>query len=644
MFAWKFLASVLWLFPIIVSAQDEYDDKVGSPYFIATNDSGETVDLPLSKSLADVKIAGVIAEVSLTQVYENNTKTPVNAEYVFPGSSKSAVYSMVMRIGDREIIAEIKEKEEAQKVFDEAQADGKKASLLRQHRPNVFQMNVANIPPGGKIEVMLSYTELLVPVEGVYEFVLPTDVGERYTGEGGGQEWVSNPYVSGESQNLNYNKPYLDVNVLLNSGMTIRDLKCPSHQTDIDFNNRKSASIKLKSPGNDQMGPDFIVRYRLRGDKIETGLMCYEGEDENFFLYMAQPPKRFTTKEIPPREYIFIVDVSGSMNGRPLDVSKHLLKNLVGNLREEDRFNILLFASSSQVFAEESKAATQDNLDDAIAFITSQRGGGGTNMLEAIKRGMGLKQNPNYSTSFIMVTDGYVTVESEAFDYVKGHLGEANFFPFGIGTSVNRFIIEGLARVGNSEPFIVTNFGEGDEKADQFREYIKSPLLTDVDVDFDEFKAYAVVPEEQGDLFAERPIVVFGKYKEGANGEIVLNGLSGNAKFEGTAKLKDANISENNEALKYLWARHKIMELSDYESAARNEAHRDEIVELGLKYNLLSKYTSFVAVDDQPAEEVTNDTNHQTPSGGGVPEPHEWFFIIMISLVVLYVAYQRVLK
>ncbi|MGB0429893.1 MAG: VIT and vWA domain-containing protein [Bacteroidia bacterium] len=646
----KFTFSVFAIFLLsnTLFAQEEFFDHVESPYLKAETSEGEKIELPLKSSIADVKIAGVIAEVNITQVYENNTDHNLNGEYVFPGSSKSAVYGMIMRIGDREIIAEVKEKEEAKDVFEKAKAEGKKASLLQQHRPNVFQMSVANIGAGEKIEVILSYTELLVPKKGVYEFILPTDVGERYVGEGHGDaDWVANPHVSGESENVEYNKPYFDISVLINSGMPIGSVNCPSHTANVDFIDKKSAIVKLKNPGPKQIGPDFIVRYKLSGNKIETGLLCYEGENENFFLYMAQPPQQYKTSEIPPREYIFIVDVSGSMNGAPIEISKDLMRNLISNLRDIDKFNVLLFASGSSVFANESVAATSRNLKEAIAFIDKEHGTGGTDLLPAMKKAMGLKQNNEYSTSFVLVTDGFVTVETEAFDFVRNNLGDANFFPFGIGSNVNRYLIEGLAHVGNCEPLIITNLNESTDKANAYRDYIKSPLLTQVKVEYDNgFSAYDAIPENQGDLFAEKPILVFGKYKK-AEGLVRVKGTTGLAEYTSEATLENANISKSNAALKYLWARHKIALLSDYENAAHNEENKSDIIDLGIKYNLLSKYTSFVAVDDVPQQIQPNQNvsfGFSSSSNGAVPEPHEWFFILLIGSVLVYVVYQRVIK
>jgi len=225
------------------------------------------------------------------------------------------------------------------------------------------------------------------------------------------------------------------------------------------------ASIKLDPSEKHGGNRDFLLKYRLAGGQIETGLLLYEGEEEDFFLLMLQPPKRVTDSQIPAREYVFIVDVSGSMHGFPLDISKKLLKDLIGNLRPTDRFNVLLFAGGSSVMSKESLPATPENIAHAINVIERQRGGGGTELLPAMKKALALPRTEGYSRSVVIATDGYVTVEEEAFDLIRNNLGDANMFAFGIGSSVNRYIIEGMARVGMGEPFIITKPEEAPQLA-----------------------------------------------------------------------------------------------------------------------------------------------------------------------------------
>ena len=203
--------------------------------------------------------------------------------------------------------------------------------------------------------------------------------------------------------------------------------------------------------------------------------MLYEDGDEKYFLAMIEPPKRVAPAQIPARDYVFIVDVSGSMHGFPLEVTKALMRNLLAGLRPTDTFNVLLFSGDSAVLAPAPLPATPDNIERAIALINQQSGGGGTELLPALKRAMALPGGENRARSIVVVTDGYVSVETQAFDLIRNNLGNANVFAFGIGSSVNRFLIEGMARVGQGEPFIVTNADEADARAEALRRYIESP-------------------------------------------------------------------------------------------------------------------------------------------------------------------------
>jgi Ca-activated chloride channel family protein len=582
-----------------VFAQPERNtDKTLSPYFFVKSDDPEVDQLPLKSTSVKVNISGVIADVSVTQVYKNEGTRPLEAIYLFPASTRAAVYGMKMTIGERTIIAKIRKREDARREYEQAKQEGKSASLLEQHRPNVFQMNVANILPGDFIAVELKYTELLVPTDAVYEFVFPTVVGPRYseqkaTDAGSGEEWVENPYLhQGESPMSTFH-----IAVNLSAGLPIQDLACASHQVSVDYEGLDYASVKLDPSERFGCNRDFVLKYRLSGGKIKTGLLLFEGKDENFFLLMLQPPKQVHEVHIPPREYIFIVDVSGSMHGFPLDISKNLLRSLIGGLRSTDRFNVLLFAGGSSVMSTKSVPATPPNISRAINMIDRQRGGGGTRLLPALKRALSLPKTEGFSRSVVIATDGYVSVEEEAFDLIRDNLGNANMFTFGIGSSVNRYIIEGMARVGTGAPFIITKPEEASEKAGKFRKLIQSPVLTGVKIDFGKFEVYDVEPPGIPDVLVDRPVIVFGKWRGRPKGNICLRGNTGDNVFMEKIDMTRVNPLEVNSALRYLWARHRIAILSDYNRLNQQDERVKEVINLGMTYNLMTAYTAFVAID-----------------------------------------------
>ncbi len=611
--------SVLF-FPGLSHTQKAEDssDKTLSPYFFVKSDDPKVDQLPLKSTSAVANISGVIADVTVTQVYKNEGKKALEAIYIFPASTRAAVYGMKMVIGKRVIEAKIKKRDEARRDYEDAKRQGKSASLLEQQRPNVFQMNVANIMPGDEIRVELKYTELLVPTDKVYEFVYPTVVGPRYSNKPAdgalpSDKWVQNPYLhEGEKPPCTF-----DMIVNITAGMPIKGLSSVSHKINTAFSGPSVAKVTLDRSDRNGGNKDYILRYRLAGDKIQSGLLLYEGEKENFFLYMLQPPGKVKTAQIPGREYIFVVDVSGSMHGFPLNISKGLLRNLIGNLRPTDTFNVLLFSGGSKLMSEKSVAATKENIDNAINVIDRQHGGGGTELLPALNRVLKLPRLENYSRSIIVVTDGYVMVEEEVFDLIRTNLNDANMFAFGIGSSVNRHIIEGMAHVGMGEPFVITKPADAPAQAERFRALIESPVLTKVKVNFNAFSAYDVEPPSVPDVLADRPVVIFGKWKGNAKGTITVTGTSGRGKFTQSVDIAAARPMKENVALRYLWARHRITLLSDYNKLRSNVKRVKEVTDLGLTYNLLTAYTSFVAVDNQ----VRNTGDKPTTVNQPLPMP-----------------------
>jgi len=599
----RFLAVVLLLvlfvsIPAYGQQGEAGDDKTLSPYFFVQSDDPEVDRLPLQSTRADVDIAGVIARVHVTQVYKNTGKRPIEAIYVFPASTRAAVFGMRMTIGERVIEAKIEERQKARADYEAAKAAGQSASLLEQQRPNVFQMNVANIMPGDVINVELDYTELLVPEDGTYEFMYPTVVGPRYSntpseGASDTETWVENPYLhEGEPEPFTF-----DIGVTLNSGIPIGRISCPSHDTDIEYEGRSTATVSLadtKGAGT----KDFILRYSLEGNRVQSGVLLYPGKDENFFLVMMEPPARVKQAAIPPREYIFVLDVSGSMNGFPLNTAKKLMRDLITQLRETDTFNVVLFAGRAAVMSEKSLPATRANIDMAMNTIERQRGGGGTELINALKTAFALpRQEENVARTTVIVTDGYVSCEPQAFDLIRENLDKSNVFTFGIGSSVNRHLIEGMARCGRGEPLVVTGPDEAAGKADKFREYIKEPVLTQIKMDFGGFRAYDVEPVSVPDVLANRPVIVFGKYKGKASGTIRISGHTGEGEYKVKLDIEPGMEEESNTALRYLWARHKIRTLSDYNNLRPDSERVKEVTSLGLTYNLLTAYTSFVAID-----------------------------------------------
>ena len=556
---------------------------------------GSATSLPLESTDVDVQVTGVLAAVTVKQTYRNAGSRPIEATYVFPASTRAAVHGLRMRLGNRVVEAVIKEREEARRTYEAAKTAGRAASLLEQQRPNVFQMNVANILPGERIGVELRYTELLVPEGGVYELVYPTVVGPRYSeqpaaGAPPAHAWVANPYLRDEEPG----GTSFRLAATLDTGLPLQDVGSPSHAVHVSYPTPSRAAVRIDARDTEPANRDFVLRFRLQDARIETGLLL-EGEgDERFFLLMVQPPERVTAALVPPRDYVFVLDVSGSMNGFPLDVAKKLMTGLLQTLRPQDRFNVLLFAGASDVLSETSLPATPGNVRAALETIDAHRGSGGTRLLPALDRAFSLPAPAGLARSVVVVTDGYIDVEAEAFDRVRAHAGDTSVYAFGIGSAVNRHLVEGLARAGHGEPFVVTGTAEADAAVRRFQNYVAAPLLTNVTVDYGALDVYDVEPAVIPVLTSERPLVVTGKWRGRAGGQVGVRGQQGETPWSATLVVPAPAKAT---ALRTLWARERLRRLSDLGGAIESAEQRRQIVDLGLRFDLLTKHTSFVAVD-----------------------------------------------
>jgi len=647
----SFLATILAILPFALHAEPE--DRTLSPYF-AVDPADGTDGLPLKSTDVRVRLLGVMAEVVVTQEYRNEGTRPLEARYVFPASTRAAVHSMNARIGDRLITASIREKKAARAEYAAAKREGKTAALLEQHRANVFQMHVGNILPGDVIRVELAYTELLVPEDGTYRFVYPTVVGPRYNGAQGleshrQEPWIATPHLpAGVAPQTRFG-----LAVDFESPVPLQSIGSPSHRLRVTGERTRRPRLSIEEDGRPADNRDFVLEYKLEGDAIQSGVLLSRGPEENFFLAMVQPPATVPADQIVPREYVFIVDVSGSMHGFPLDTARSLMNDLLSRLRPSDSFNVLLFAGGNVTLAPASVPATRENVRLAVETLGRTGAGGGTELLPALRRALLMPADEGRSRVFVVVTDGYVSIEDEAYELVRRNLSRANLFAFGIGTSVNRALIEGLARAGQGEPFVVEDAVAAEVESRRFREMIEAPVMNRIAVRFEGLDAYDVTPVAVPDLFARRPVVVFGKWRGDAKGAVVVEGMTARGPERHRLPVDPKAASASAGALRYLWARHRIAELGDQELMTGGGDEREAILALGLKYNLLTKYTSFIAIDrivrvKDPDATRTVDQPLPLPEGvsdlavsgnvvPGTPEPSFWALVAMALLAMGWV-------
>ena len=574
-----------------------YAQKGASPYLDVLT---KNTKISLQSTHVKVDIAASIAHVELTQTYKNTGKLPIEATYVFPMSSFAAVHKMQLAIGNRITKAKIFEKKKGEVVYQTAIRNGQRAAKLEQHRPNVFCMKVANIMPNESMTIRLFYTEMITPVDTEYQFVFPGVVGPRYTGEASTNERIYHqPYSTNK---IPVNNAYR-IDVSINAGMTVQHVSSKTHTINVHYPDANTAEIELSTVNKNPSNSDFILNYSLRSSKINTGLLLYEGAKENYFSLLIEPKKSPVKEDLLNREYLFIVDVSGSMMGYPMEVSKSLLRSLLSELGENDRFNILLFSADNTIFKPASIQVSHENISEALQFLTGtfSNYGKGTRLLNALKSGYNLpRHQPNSTRNVVLITDGYINIEKKVFEFIEQRLDQANVFTFGIGSAINRYLIDGISRVSNSISFTASTKDEAYDVAKTFKKYISTPLLTQLQISTTDFEIYDLEPKTIPDVFANRPVLIYGKYKGQPKGHITLSGIQNVGKFNKTIRVHNGKLSKQHEALKYLWARNRIAKLIDYKRNFGTDV-KEEVINLGLTYTLATEFTSFVAVDSEIA-------------------------------------------
>lgn len=479
-------------------------------------------------------------------------------------------------------------------------------------------------------------------------------VNHRGDNNGGSpdNDWVASPYLpGGVTPPGEYN-----ITVNLSTGVPITEVTSKSHAIRVNKSDASTAQITLADPEHYAGNRDFILKYKLTGEEIQSGLVLSGGQAgggssqaENFFMLTIQPPERFEAEDIPPREYIFVLDVSGSMFGYPLDTAKGLIRDLVTNLNETDTFNLILFANESTILSSSSLPATVQNVKTAVKLIEEQEGGGGTSLLPALEDAIAIPKEDDTARSIVIITDGYISNDDEVISCITDNMDSASFFSFGIGSSVNDYLIKQIAGCGLGESFIVTDSEDAAESAANFRTYIEAPLLTDISVTYRGFDVYDVEPSVPSILYASQPIVLFGKWRGKPGGTITITGKAGGEDYTQEIPVSNVTVDMESEAIRYLWARTHLDRIAGYGSIRNDESVKDEITQLGLEYNMVTPYTSFIAVSEiiRNTEGDSTDVDQPLPLpqrvsglavGGGYrsySEPGMIFLLLPIAVVIL---------
>jgi Ca-activated chloride channel family protein len=569
---------------------------------------------PLKHTDVKAEISGYISRVVVTQQFENPFPEKIEAVYTFPLPQNAAVDDMTMTVGERTIRGKILPREEAQAVYEAAKSAGQVASLLDQERPNIFTQSVANILPGEQVKITISYVETLSYVNGAYEFVFPMVVGPRYVPGAAKQGSQGKGFAPDTNQVPDASRITpraapagmrsghdISLEVALDAGLIIDNLDSKTHPTDIQRPDAHSARLRLKDSATIP-NKDFVLRYDVAGQAIQDALLTHRSDKGGFFTLILQPPDRVTAQDVTPKELVFVLDTSGSMQGFPIEKAKETMKLALDSLYPSDTFNLITFAGDTRILFPKPVPATRANLNRAQAFLRASTGEGGTEMMTAIKAALAPSDDQSHVRIVCFMTDGYVGNDMEIISEVQKHQN-ARVFSFGIGGSVNRYLLDKMADAGRGEVEYVGLDDDGSAAAKRFHERVRSPLLTDISIEWNNLPVADVYPQRIPDLFSAKPVVIKGRYTSAGRGTIRLKGKMAGSDFVREIPVEFPETMASHDVLASLWARARVddlmgQDLNGAQSGTMRQDLKDTITQLGIEYRLMTQFTSFVAVEE----------------------------------------------
>lgn len=618
----------LWVVARPPSGPTPTDDAIPGTGALMAKRPGQDKDVPLPLAHTDVRaaIAAYVASVTVTQHYRNPYDEKIEAVYVFPLPSDAAVSEFIMTIGERRIRGIIREREEAKRIYEEARAQGYVASLLTQERPNIFTQSVANIEPGKALDVEIQYFHTLAYLDNAYEFVFPMVVGPRFNPPGStsgvGAVGRENRGRSGQPTEVSYLRPGersghdIALAVNIDAGVSIESIESPSHVVDVTQPAPERAAVTLRATDSIP-NKDFVLRYKLAGDRVKAAVLTHRDAKGGYFTLLLCPPEHLKSLARRPAELVFVLDCSGSMSGEPITQAKAMVRRALARLGPDDTFQIVQFSSKASHFGPSPVAATPDNVKRAMRHLDNLAGEGGTMMIEGIRAALAFPHDPRRLRIVSFLTDGFIGDETEILAEVERTIGDSRIFSVGIGSSPNRYLIEGLARIGRGA---VAYVGPGDSAtavADAFYERVQHPALTDVEIDWGAMHVKDVYPGRMPDLFVGRPVVLTGRFDGEGRATIKIHGRAGDTPAAITVEADLDDKGAAHAAISRIWARAHIADLAD-RMLTSNDAKLDgQIRQVALEHGLMSAFTSFVAVDSQTRTEG----DHGTSVHVAVPVP-----------------------
>ena len=572
-------------------------------------ESPEALPLPLKHTEVHAQIAGYVSTVDVTQQFENPFDRKIEAIYVFPLPERAAVSEFVMTIGERRIRGIIREREEAEEIYAQARAQGYRASLLTQHRPNIFEQKVANIEPGNRIDVSIRYFHTLAYRDGWYSFVFPTVVGPRYNPPGSADPIRALPRTSTPPSGaaVQYLRPDersghdVAISVDLDAGVAIEAINA-SHSIHEVRPGASTASIELANRATIP-NRDFVLDFKVAGGRIKSNLLTYadpEKAEQGYFSMILYPPDDLEDLRRHPMEMVFVLDCSGSMRGQPIAQAKAAVLGAFDRLIPDDTFQVIRFSNNASQLGDEPIPATPDNILRGKRYVQSLHGSGGTQMIEGIRAALNFPHDSRRLRFVSFLTDGYIGNEAEILGEIHALIGPSRIFSFGVGSSVNRYLLERMAGIGRGAVAYLGPDDSGSYVMNRFFDRISHPALAEPEIDWGGMQVSDVYPSRLPDLFVGRPVIVTGKYR-GEPDDLKVRGRAGGETIE--FGLEAGNAKAEHSFLPQIWARQRIADLMDRRAWSIDPSGELEglIKQTALEYGLMSDYTAFVAVDASQA-------------------------------------------
>jgi Ca-activated chloride channel family protein len=609
------------LFIALIAGMAQAESEVAGVMFTAGSTNEPRVVLPLKKTDVSIDVTAGIARTEVVQRFHNDLDRPLEAIYIFPLPSGAAVDDFEIRLADRVIKSTVKEREEAKAVYEEAKAAGKKTALFEQERPNIFTTSVANLLPGETVDICFSYVETLRFQKDRYDLTFPMVVGTRYI-----------PVQSTVTDAARLNPPVLPPTIdpghrlsiaVALSGLPVERVTSTTHSIAVKDEGGDRYSVSL---AQEETIPnsEFSIAIHLRPNDVPAVSFVQSATDEAYGLLSVLPPIGNVRAHKPqPKDVVFLIDTSGSMSGESIAQARSGLRRCLDILSPEDRFSIVRFSSDFSGFSPELRKVAPDKLDAARDYIDGLEANGGTEMQAALEYVLGLMPNDAARMPMIIfLTDGDVGNEDSLIALLSQKLGDTRLFTFGIGSAPNEFLMHRMAEAGRGQSRFIRSHEDVGEVMADFFQTLEAPVLTDVSVHWED-STVQVYPERCPDIFYGRPLQLVAHAAGGFGGQIRISGLLDGEPQEYGIDIA-ASRGDTHAAIGRLYGRMQIKDLMIQLMQTDDPDGRAElkqaIIQVGLKHQLVSRFTSRVAVEERVVVEDGDLLSVKVP----VPAPKGW--------------------